>query len=65
MLRTKRGDYFIEPSKHHDTTDAGHHTHIVFQRSAVKVRCKQKNLFDFGVTVIGVDESIKFSAFPK
>lgn len=37
MLRTKRGDYYIEPSKHHKVNDAGHYPHIVFQRSAIKV----------------------------
>lgn len=37
MLRTKRGDYYIEPSKHHQVNDAGHYPHIIFQRSAIKV----------------------------
>lgn len=37
MLRTKRGDYYIEPSKHHRVNDAGHYPHIVFQRSSIKV----------------------------
>lgn len=37
MVRTKRGDYYIEPSKHHQVNDAGHHPHIIFQRSAIKV----------------------------
>lgn len=36
IVRTKRGDYYIEPSKHHQINDAGHHPHIIFQRSAVK-----------------------------
>lgn len=37
MVRTKRGDYYIEPSKLHRVNDAGHHPHIIFQRSAIKV----------------------------
>ncbi|XP_055304525.1 A disintegrin and metalloproteinase with thrombospondin motifs 7 [Sitodiplosis mosellana] len=42
MLRTKRGDYYIEPSKHHQVNDAGHHPHIIFQRSAIKQQNKQQ-----------------------
>lgn len=42
-MRTKRGDYFIEPSKHHEVNDAGHHPHVIFQRSAVKV-CFHSNI---------------------
>lgn len=33
-MRTNKGDYFIEPSKHHTLTHDGH-PHVVFQRSAV------------------------------
>lgn len=47
MLRTKRGDYYIEPSKHHKINTAGHYPHIIFQRSAIKVSFLSE--FDFPV----------------
>lgn len=35
FIRSSKGDYFIEPSKHHSATPDGHR-HVLFQRSAVK-----------------------------
>lgn len=35
LLKTKRGDYWVEPSKHHPATDDGH-PHIVFQKTIGK-----------------------------
>lgn len=35
LIKTKRGDYWVEPSKHHPATDDGH-PHIVFQKSIGK-----------------------------
>ena len=34
-IRTKKNEYWIEPSKHHKLTNDGHQ-HILFQRSSVK-----------------------------
>ena len=35
VLRTKSGDYFIEPIKGHDYKNGGEHPHIVYRRSAL------------------------------
>lgn len=35
FIRSSKGDYFIEPSKHHSVAPDGHR-HVLFQRSAVK-----------------------------
>lgn len=35
LLKTKKGDYYIEPSKRHTASRTGH-PHVVFQRSALK-----------------------------
>ncbi|KAG4065960.1 hypothetical protein HA402_006678 [Bradysia odoriphaga] len=43
FIRSSKGDYFIEPSKHHSATPDGHR-HVLFQRSAaVKQKQQQQN----------------------
>lgn len=34
LIKTKRGEFYIEPSKHHAARTDGH-PHVLFQRSAV------------------------------
>ncbi len=36
FIRSSKGDYFIEPSKHHSAAAPDGHRHVLFQRSAVK-----------------------------
>jgi hypothetical protein len=42
-MRTKKGEYWIEPSKHHDHSKHLGHPHVVFHRSAVKTNNKPSN----------------------
>jgi hypothetical protein len=42
-MRTKKGEYWIEPSKHHGHSKNLGHPHVVFQRSAVKTNNKPFN----------------------
>jgi hypothetical protein len=42
-MRTKKGEYWIEPSKNHPHTKQKGHPHVVFQRSAVKSNNKNPN----------------------
>ena len=37
MVKSSKGDYYIEPSKHHSLTATGH-PHVIFQRSAVPAK---------------------------
>ncbi|CAD7087043.1 unnamed protein product [Hermetia illucens] len=41
-LRTHNGDYFVEPSKHHEYSEGDGHPHVVFHRSAVQTKKKRK-----------------------
>lgn len=44
-LRTHNGDYFVEPSKHHEYSEGDGHPHVVFHRSAVQTKVSLGNQY--------------------